>query len=69
MPARGPADTGWAVPGDVGLAAAGGRRGGPRGAGACVVVRGLQWLCRRSRDLVPVVLRALAEGLRPRAAR
>lgn len=58
------ADDGWAVPGTVGLAAAGGRRVTRWERGAWLVVKGLPWLCRRGRDLGPVLVRGLAEGVR-----
>ncbi|MBC3192594.1 SGNH/GDSL hydrolase family protein [Pseudonocardia sp. C8] len=57
---------GWAVPGTVGLAPEGGREVTAWHRGAWLVVKGVPWLCRRGRDLGPVMLRGVAEGARLR---
>lgn len=55
---------GWAVPGTVSLDAAGGRVVRSWERGAWLVGKGVPWLCRRGRDLGPVMVRGLAEGMR-----
>jgi lysophospholipase L1-like esterase len=53
----------------VGLECAGGRRVTAWHRGAWLVVEGVPWLARRSRDLGPVMVRGLVEGLRADAGR
>ncbi|MDQ4115504.1 MAG: SGNH/GDSL hydrolase family protein [Actinomycetota bacterium] len=55
---------GWQVGAPVGLDCAGGRRVTAWQRGAWLVAEGVPWLLRRSRDLGPVMLRGLVEGLR-----
>lgn len=62
------AGAGWAVPGTVGLTPAGGREVTVWHRGAWLVGKGVPWLCRRGRDLGPVLVRGLGEGLRRDAA-
>ncbi|KAA1024191.1 SGNH/GDSL hydrolase family protein [Pseudonocardia sp. EV170527-09] len=57
---------GFAVPGEVGLDAAGGREVTAWQRGAWLVVQGVPWLVRRGRDLGPVMVRGLVEGARVR---
>ncbi|WP_224390118.1 SGNH/GDSL hydrolase family protein [Pseudonocardia sp. ICBG1293] len=57
---------GFAVPGEVGLDAAGGRAVAAWQRGAWLVVQGVPWLVRRTRDLGPVMVRGLVEGARER---
>lgn len=60
---------GWAVPGTVGLDPAGGRRVTRAQRGAWLLLQGVPWLCRRGRDLGPVIVRGIVEGRRnPRPA-
>ncbi len=61
------ARAGFAVPDPVGLACAGGREVTAAHRAAWLVVKGVPWLARRSRDLGPVILQALVRGAADRA--
>lgn len=58
------AGAGFAVPHPVGLECAGGRRVGPAHRTAWLVVKGVPWLVRRGRDLGPVIVRGMVDGMR-----
>lgn len=58
------AAAGWEVGTPVGLECAGGRRVTAWHRGAWLVAEGVPWLARRSRDLGPVMVRGLVEGMR-----
>lgn len=56
------ADAGFAVPHPVGLECAGGREVTAVHRAAWIVVKGVPWLVRRSRDLGPVIVAAALRG-------
>lgn len=56
------ADAGYAVPHPVGLECAGGRAVTAVHRAAWIVVKGVPWLVRRSRDLGPVIVAAALRG-------
>jgi lysophospholipase L1-like esterase len=58
------AEAGAVVPGEVSLDCAGGRSAGRFAHWVWLVFKGLPWLCRRGRDLVPYALAALLRGTR-----
>ncbi len=58
------ADAGFAVPHPVDLRCGGGRRVGAAHRAAWLVVKGVPWLARRSRDLGPVIVQGLVDELR-----
>lgn len=62
--ARRLAETGAVVPGEVSLDCAGGRPASRAAHWAWLVFKGVPWLCRRGRDLVPYALTALMRGAR-----
>ena len=58
------AEAGTVVPGEVSLDCAGGRVASRAAHWAWLVFKGVPWLCRRGRDLVPYVVRSLVRGVR-----
>ena len=58
------AEAGAVVPGEVSLDCAGGRVASRAAHWAWLVFKGVPWLCRRGRDLVPYALTALVRGVR-----
>jgi lysophospholipase L1-like esterase len=58
------AEAGTVVPGEVSLDCAGGRAASRAAHWAWLVFKGVPWLCRRGRDLVPYALTALVRGVR-----
>jgi lysophospholipase L1-like esterase len=58
------ASLGAAVPGEVSLDCAGGRCVSRLAHWAWLVFKGVPWLCRRGRDLIPYALTALVRGAR-----
>jgi hypothetical protein len=53
------AESGTAVPGEVSLDCAGGQSAGRLAHWGWLVFKGVPWLCRRGRDLVPYAVTAL----------
>jgi lysophospholipase L1-like esterase len=62
------ADAGFAVPEPVSLECAGGRPVSSAQRAAWLVVKGVPWLVRRGRDLGPVLVQGMLDGLRRPAA-
>lgn len=58
------AEAGVTVPGEVSLACTGGRPAGPLAHWVWLVFKGVPWVFRRGRDLVPYAARSLLSGLR-----
>lgn len=58
------AEAGAVVPGEVSLDCAGGRPAGRLAHWAWLVFKGVPWLCRRGRDLVPYAVATLLRGSR-----
>jgi hypothetical protein len=65
--ARRLAEAGTIVPGEVSLDCAGGRPPSRLARGAWLIGKGVPWLCRRARDLVPYAVTALLNGPIPAA--
>jgi lysophospholipase L1-like esterase len=59
------AESGVAVPGEVSLACTGGRPAGPLAHWGWLVFKGVPWLFRRGRDLIPYAARAVMQGTTP----
>lgn len=58
------AESGVTVPGEVSLACTGGRPAGPLAHWAWLVFKGVPWVFRRGRDLIPYAVQSLLSGLR-----